>query len=169
VRGWRFARLALTAALVLLAASGPVVGQQAPAGEPVAPRVKGPSRDPALEAKVREVSAELRCPVCQGLSLQDSPSELSQEMRDVVREQLQSGKSPDEVKAYFVEKYGEWILLEPKARGFNLVVYLLPAVAVLAGGGVIALALRKWTASAPDSPLADAPEDAEAEEFSGRG
>src|SRR3954465_7509304 len=82
--------------------------------------------DSALEARVKEVASQLRCPVCQGLSLQDSPSELSQEMKNLVREQLRAGKSPEEVRAYFVNRYGEWILLEPRALGFNWVVYALP-------------------------------------------
>lgn len=99
-----------------------------------------------LEALTREVAAQLRCPVCQGNSIGDSPSELAQEMKSVVRDQLASGKSPEEVKGYFVAKYGEWVLLEPKASGFNLVVYLLPLLGVLAGGFVIWRAVRKWTA-----------------------
>ncbi len=67
-------------------------------------------------------------------------------MKGVVREQLASGKSPDEVKQYFIAKYGEWILLEPKATGFNLVVYALPMVMVLIGGVVVWRAVKKWTA-----------------------
>ncbi|MBK7835169.1 MAG: cytochrome c-type biogenesis protein CcmH [Gemmatimonadetes bacterium] len=104
------------------------------------------SNDPVLEEKTRMVASELRCPVCQGNSIQDSPSELAQEMKGVVRDQLASGKSPDEVKQYFIAKYGEWILLEPKASGFNLVVYLLPLVVVAVGGLVIWRAVKKWTA-----------------------
>lgn len=105
----------------------------------------GPPGDSLLEATTREVASQLRCPVCQGNSIQDSPSELAQEMKGLVREQLQSGKTPDEVKRYFIDKYGEWILLEPKASGFNLLVYLLPILAV--GGGVILVlrAVKKWT------------------------
>lgn len=82
--------------------------------------------DSALEARTAQVASQLRCPVCQGLSIQDSPSELSQQMRAVVKDQLRAGKTPDEVKAYFISKYGEWILLEPKARGFNVLVYAMP-------------------------------------------
>lgn len=109
------------------------------------------SNDPVLEEKTRLVASELRCPVCQGNSIQDSPSELAQEMKGVVRDQLASGKSPEEVKAYFIAKYGEWILLEPKASGFNLVVYLLPLVLVLVGGFVIWRAVKKWTV--PAAPM----------------
>lgn len=101
--------------------------------------------DSALDARTAALSAQLRCPVCQGLSIQDSPSELSLQMRAVVRDQLRAGKTPAEVKAYFVSKYGQWILLEPKPQGFNLLVYALPVLLVLVGLGVIAVAVRKWT------------------------
>ena len=97
-----------------------------------------------LDRDVRAVAAELRCPVCQGLSLADSPSELSQEMKDVIRAQLAEGKSPAEVKAYFVSKYGEWILMEPKAEGFNLAVYVLPVLALLGGGAFVFFTARRW-------------------------
>jgi cytochrome c-type biogenesis protein CcmH len=108
--------------------------------------------DSVLDARVREVASKLRCPVCQGLSLQDSPSELSQEMKDVVRDQLAAGKSSEEVVQYFVGKYGEWILLQPKASGFNLAVYALP-VLILAGGALlVVLAVRRWTRAARVPP-----------------
>lgn len=110
----------------------------------------GTPGDSLLEARTREVAAQLRCPVCQGNSIQDSPSELALEMKGVVREQLQSGKTPEEVKRYFVDKYGEWILLEPKAEGFNLLVYLLPVLGIALGVLVIWRAVRKWTAP-PDT------------------
>lgn len=115
--------------------------------------------DPQIEAQVRQLSAELRCPVCQGLSLADSPAELSREMQDVVRSQLAAGKSPQEVKDYFVGRYGEWILLEPKPHGWNLLVYALPVALVLGGlGGVLYLA-RRWTAASSAAPVAVGAED----------
>ena len=101
--------------------------------------------DTALDARVREVASELRCPVCQGESIEDSPAALAQEMKAIVREQLAAGRTPDEVKAYFVEKYGEWILLRPKARGWNVLVYLLPLLALLGGAAVVARATRRWS------------------------
>ena len=97
------------------------------------------------------VASELRCPVCQGLSIQASPSELSQQMRALVKEQLASGKSPDDVKAYFVSKYGEWILLSPPAHGFNITVYALPALLLVAGVAGIGLLVKRWTVPAPSS------------------
>jgi cytochrome c-type biogenesis protein CcmH len=101
--------------------------------------------DSVLEARTAVVAAQLRCPVCQGLSIQDSPSELSQQMRAVVKDQLRSGRTPDQVKAYFISKYGEWILLEPAPRGFNVLVYVIPVLLVVLGLGVILVAVRKWT------------------------
>ena len=102
--------------------------------------------DSALEVMTTHLASELRCPVCQGNSIQDSPSELAQQMRDLIRDQLRSGKTPDEVRAYFVEKYGEWILLSPRAEGLNLVVYLVPLLAVLVGGAVVWRTVKRWTA-----------------------
>ncbi len=103
------------------------------------------SSDSALDARTNAVAGQLRCPVCQGVSIQESPSELAGQMRAVVRDQLRAGKSPDQVKAYFVSKYGEWILLEPKPRGFNLIVYALPGAVILGGLGVVVFAVRRWT------------------------
>lgn len=110
------------------------------------------SDDPVLEARVAEVSAVLRCPVCQGLSLNDSPSELSQQMRQLVREKLAAGESPEQIKAYFVSKYGEWVLLEPEPKGMNLVVYLAPFILLLGGGGLIVVMVRKWSAQSASAP-----------------
>lgn len=99
----------------------------------------------ALEAQTHALAAQLRCPVCQGLSIDDSPTELAREMRDLIRDQLAAGNTPAEVRAYFVSKYGEWVLLEPKPEGFNLAVYALPVMALLLGGGVITMSVRRWT------------------------
>ena len=88
---------------------------------------------PDLEDRTREIAAELRCVVCQNLSVADSPSEMAQQMRAVVREQLQAGKTPEEVKDFFVSKYGEWVLLKPKSTGFSALLWILPYVALTIG------------------------------------
>lgn len=139
-RTWARWGLAVAGALLLV---GRPLAAQRPVGH--APLT---SADSALEARVRDVSSQLRCPVCQGLSLQDSPSELAQEMRNVVRDQLRAGRAPDEVRQYFVNRYGEWILMEPTRHGFNWVVYALPALVLVGGLAVIYVALRRWTAGA---------------------
>ena len=97
-----------------------------------------------LEAQVREIATQLRCPVCQGLSVGDSPSELANEMRTLVREQLQQGKTPAEVLDYFAQRYGEWILLAPPKHGFNLVIWVLPFVLLPIGAAVVYLRARRW-------------------------
>jgi cytochrome c-type biogenesis protein CcmH len=111
---------------------------------------------PDVEDRVREIASELRCVVCQNLSVADSPSDLAREMRNVVREQVQQGKSREEVQAYFVSRYGEYVLLSPPKRGFNLLVWGLPFLAIAAGGGVVYLVARGWTGRAPtDRPAVD--------------
>lgn len=100
---------------------------------------------PELDDQVRAIAAELRCPVCQNLSVADSPSELAREMREVIREHLRAGKTPDEVRAYFRSKYGEWILLAPTPRGLNLFVWVGPFVAAALGLVVAVRAVRRWS------------------------
>jgi len=103
------------------------------------------AQPPDLEAQARQIAAELRCPVCQNLSAGDSPSELAQQMKGIILEQLKEGKSADEIKAYFVSKYGEWVLLSPPARGFGLLVWVLPYVVAVAGIVLVLLVVRRWT------------------------
>ena len=100
---------------------------------------------PVNEQTVHDVAAQLRCVVCQNLSVADSPSEMANQMRAIVRERLQAGESPEQVVQYFVDRYGEWILLAPRRQGFNLLVWLGPVVAVAAGLAIVALVLRRWT------------------------
>ncbi len=140
-------------ALALLLAPGFAAAQE---NGPGAARVPAPvatsPQDSVLDARTKALASELRCPVCQGLSLQDSPSELAQQMRAVIRDQLRAGRTPEQVRAYFVSKYGEWILLQPEAHGFNLAVYILPVLGLLIGGFVIVRAARRWTrAAAPEA------------------
>jgi cytochrome c-type biogenesis protein CcmH len=97
-----------------------------------------------VEAQVREIAQQLRCPVCQGLSVGDSPSELAHEMREVVRDQLRQGKTRAEVLDYFVQRYGEWILLAPPKRGFNLVVWVLPFLLLPVGAVAVYAGTRRW-------------------------
>jgi cytochrome c-type biogenesis protein CcmH len=140
--------------LALCAWSAGQLVRESPAGGSIVLAQISQAADSVLEARVRAVASELRCPVCQGESIQDSPAALAQQMRAVVREQLAAGRTPDEVKAYFVDKYGEWILLRPKARGWNMLVYVLPLVALLIGVALVARATRRW-ASRGDTKATD--------------
>jgi cytochrome c-type biogenesis protein CcmH len=103
------------------------------------------------EREVEQVASQLRCVVCQNLSVADSPSEMARQMRDLVRERLAAGESPEQVKAYFVERYGEWVLLSPPTRGFALIAWGLPLGALAAGIVAAVLVLRRWTARGADA------------------
>ncbi|MFQ5989949.1 MAG: cytochrome c-type biogenesis protein CcmH [Candidatus Methylomirabilales bacterium] len=98
----------------------------------------------SIDEQVREITAELRCPVCQNLSVADSPSKMADQMRGLVRDRLEAGESPEAIKAYFVERYGEWILLAPKREGFNLLVWVLPFLGMAAGAIGLFVVLRRW-------------------------
>ncbi len=97
----------------------------------------------SLEEQTLRLAAELRCPVCQNLSVADSPSEMATQMRELIHEKLKNGESPEQIRTYFVSRYGEWVLLAPTRQGFNWVAWLLPFVAILGGGGIIVLTIRR--------------------------
>ncbi|MFQ5883284.1 MAG: cytochrome c-type biogenesis protein CcmH [Candidatus Methylomirabilales bacterium] len=105
----------------------------------------------SVEEQVRELAVELRCPVCQNLSVADSPSQMAEQMRVLIRERLKAGESPEAIKAYFVARYGEWILLAPKRQGFNLVVWVLPFLGMVGGAVGLFVILRRWMRR-PETP-----------------
>lgn len=113
---------------------------------------------PVSEETVHEIGAQLRCVVCQSLSVADSPSETANQMRGIIRERLAAGDSPEQVKAYFVEKYGLWILLAPPRQGFNLLVWVVPFVGLGAGLVLVLVLVRRWSrrpAAASPGPAPD--------------
>ena len=93
--------------------------------------------DPALEARARDISAELRCMVCQNQSIDDSDAELARDLRIVVRQRLVAGDSDEDVLKYVVSRYGEFVLLRPSFNWRNALLWLTPAF-LLAVGGVVA-------------------------------
>ena len=113
---------------------------------------------PVNEETVQAIASGLRCVVCQNLSVGDSPSETANQMRGIIRQRLADGETPEQVVAYFVDKYGLWILLAPPRRGFNLLVWIAPfaglAVGLLVVGAVILRAVRRRARLAPASPPA---------------
>lgn len=113
---------------------------------------------PVDEETVREIAGQLRCVVCQSLSVADSPSETAHQMRGVIRERLAAGDSPAQVRDYFVEKYGPWILLAPPRRGFDLLVWIAPFVVLAIGFVAIVFVVRRWRrAPVPAAPAPLAP------------
>ena len=101
-----------------------------------------------LDQRVHGVASQLKCLVCQGESVADSPALLSQQMRSIIRQQLQSGKSEQEVIQYFQGRYGDRILLSPPPQGFTLLAWIVP-IAILIGGAVLLFfILRRWQTTA---------------------
>lgn len=98
----------------------------------------------ALDEQTRQVAKRLQCPVCNGSSVADSPSDLARQMRNVIRQKLEAGESEDAIIAYFVERYGEGILTEPPRRGIGLAVWLAPIGILIAGGLLLGMLLRAW-------------------------
>lgn len=129
------------------------------AGLLLAAATAAPAAAPVSEETVHAIGAQLRCVVCQSLSVADSPSETANQMRGIIRERLAAGDSPEQVKAYFVEKYGLWILLAPPREGFNLLVWVVPFVALAAGLALVLLLVRRWSRRAAPAP-AGAPDEA---------
>ncbi|PZR57407.1 MAG: cytochrome c-type biogenesis protein CcmH [Stutzerimonas stutzeri] len=112
--------------------------------------------DPALEARARALSAELRCMVCQNQSIDDSNAELARDLRLLVRERLKNGDSDEAVIEYVVSRYGEFVLLNPRLRGETLLLWGAPIVLFLAGAAAMVLFVRKRGGKPTGTPLSEA-------------
>lgn len=115
--------------------------------------------DPALEARARDISRELRCLVCQNQSIEDSNAPLARDLRRIVRERVALGEGDQQVLNYLVDRYGEWVLLKPRFNAQNMLLWLGPVVLLLIGGAVIfALYRRQRVAPVPAAAALDAEE-----------
>ena len=114
-------------------------------------------RGGSLEDRARTIEAQLRCPTCQGLSIADSPATSATQMRALVGEQLADGASDDEVRAFFVARYGRWILLDPPLSGPDVALWLAPIVVVSAGVTLVVLRARRRGRVRPSRRWAVAP------------
>jgi cytochrome c-type biogenesis protein CcmH len=121
----------------------------------------GELSDAELENLTAIVADELRCLVCRNQSVLESNSELAREMQQLIRERLLSGESPDEVREYFLSRYGDYILLKPRARGAAILVYALPVLAFLLGGLLLFGKLRKWSRRGAEEADSTEPLDAD--------
>lgn len=105
--------------------------------------------DPALEARARLLSKELRCLVCRNENIDDSDAQLARDLRLLVRERLVAGDSNDEALDFIVARYGEYVLLNPRASGANLVLWLAGPGGLIAGG-ILAYAVTRRRASSAE-------------------
>ena len=109
--------------------------------------------DPALEMRARELSAQLRCMVCQNQSIDDSNAELAKDLRLLVRERITNGDSDDDVIAYVVSRYGEFVLLNPRFEMKTLLLWGAPVVLLLAGAAAMLAAARRRTGKVTGTAL----------------
>ena len=115
--------------------------------------------DPALEARARAISAQLRCMVCQNQSIDDSDADLARDLRVLVRERLVAGDTDRQVIEFVVARYGEFVLLKPLMSARNALLWATPIVLLLAGGAVLVMVSRR----PKPSPALSAEEKAELE------
>lgn len=121
------------------------------AGAPDASQFVGPPQGrplagSTLDAKTREVASLIRCPVCQGMSIADSPAEMAINMKHQVRALLERGYTEDQILDYFVRSYGQFVLLKPAFRGVNALVWILPILALAIGVVIVVSKVKKLEA-----------------------
>lgn len=108
--------------------------------------------DPAMEARAREISKELRCLVCQNQSIDDSNAELARDLRVLVRERLVAGDSNEQVLAFVHDRYGDFVLLRPPVTGYTAALWFGPAVVLLLAGAGTAVYMRNRRRDAEAAP-----------------
>ncbi|MDX1624084.1 MAG: cytochrome c-type biogenesis protein [Gemmatimonadota bacterium] len=99
---------------------------------------------PEQEKRARRLADRMKCPVCRSQSIRQSNSFMAEDMERKIRVLVAEGKTDEEIVDYFVSRFGEYILLAPPKRGFNLGAYVVPFLAVLAGGLGVLFATRRW-------------------------
>ncbi len=141
----RAAVLAAAAALVAIA--------------PAQEAATAPGAAVELQSRVFDITRKLRCPTCVSESVADSNAAIAIEMRNQVQSQLEDGRSETEILAFFQERYGDWVLLEPPRRGVHLLVWWLPGIALAAGAGGLGLLMVRWTRNARREGTEAPPDD----------
>lgn len=152
--------LALAAASIVAAQQQTAVAGGAAAPDPrfiVGDPANPPLSGEALEVRTKQVASLLRCPVCQGLSVWDSPATMAVNMKHQVRELIAQGYSEDQILRYFEASYGEFVRLEPAMRGMNWLVYVAPLALLVAGGWITWRMLRRGRSDGAEGQLPEAP------------
>ena len=134
--------------LLLLLCAGAMAKEAAPV-----------AADPALEARVVAITAELRCLVCQNQTIADSTSGLADDLRNQVREQLRKGASDAQVLAFMTERYGDFVLYRPPFKASTALLWVGPTALLVIGLGALVLVLRRRSKLAADRFEPDADDD----------
>jgi cytochrome c-type biogenesis protein CcmH len=106
------------------------------------------------DERIDQITTELRCPVCQGLSVKDSTSETARQIRDLVAQRVREGRSNEEIQAEFRAAYGDWIFLSPPVASWSGLIWLVPIFALAAGLVLVTGRLRTTDAPRPAEPSA---------------
>ncbi|KFC71169.1 Cytochrome c-type biogenesis protein CycL [Devosia sp. LC5] len=99
--------------------------------------------DPVLEQRARDISAGLRCLVCQNQSIDDSDADLARDLRVLVRERLVAGDTDEQVRQYLVDRYGEYVLLNPRLNAHTILLWVAAPLLLLVGLGAVVIAARR--------------------------
>jgi cytochrome c-type biogenesis protein CcmH len=110
-------------------------------------------RADSLDDQVRQIAKQLQCPICESVSVADSPSELAGQMRALIRKKLEAGESEQQILDSFVAAYGDGVLTEPPRRGLSLLVWIGPVVGLAFGAAIVWLVLRAWRRAGAVSEL----------------
>jgi cytochrome c-type biogenesis protein CcmH len=111
--------------------------------------------DPVLEGRARGLSKNLRCLVCQNQSIDDSDADLARDLRIIVRQRLVAGDSDEQVIQYIVDRYGDYVLLEPPVKGITYVLWFGPVILLALAGGGLLIAARRRRETAPAEGLSE--------------
>jgi cytochrome c-type biogenesis protein CcmH len=152
----------LSAALLALAFALPVCAADAPASSPSAaasagatvkfqvPSSRPTADDPALEARMLAITGELRCLVCQNQTIADSHADLAVDLRQEVRELLQRGQTPEQIRRYMTDRYGDFVLYRPPLKATTAVLWLAPAALLAIALIALAVVIRRRARLADD-------------------
>jgi cytochrome c-type biogenesis protein CcmH len=117
---------------------------QADSNQPAAPFANRQLPDPKQERAARALMEEVRCLVCQGQSIADSDAELAGDMRSLVRERIAAGERPEAIRAWLIERYGDWVSYAPQPSSDTAILFAAPLLLLLVGGFLAARRFRPW-------------------------
>jgi cytochrome c-type biogenesis protein CcmH len=112
-----------------------------------------PNEDPKIEQRMRALTEQLRCLVCQNETLADSRADLAEDLRKQIREQMNAGKSDQEILAFLTQRYGDFVLYNPPVKATTYLLWFGPFVLLFLGGGVLYRYLKRRRELIQDKPL----------------
>ena len=124
---------------------------------PTHPALASMVEEEQIELQMRDIAKTLRCTICQNESIWESQAGLAQQMREIIRERLREGETPDQVRAYFHSRYGDYILLAPRKQGLNWLLWGGPFVLLAIGGLFLYNTLSRWVSQASQAGPQETP------------